>query len=451
MRPLISAAMALVLACASNGADGFDANDFETNWHQWRGPHADGSSDSADPPVRWGPDQNIRWKVAIPGRGSATPVVWGHQIIILTAIKTDRRRDGVTAPQSPAREQPNGRRRGGFGGPPPSHFYQFVVSSYDRKTGDRLWEKVLVEQVPHEAGHPTNSFASASPVTDGERIFVSFGSRGVFCLDMNGDIKWKHQIGEMQTRARFGEGSSPALHGNTLVIPWDHEGQSFLIALDATTGDEKWNVERDERTTWTTPYITEFGGRTQVVMNGTQVRSYDLATGELIWECGGQATNPIPCPVRIDDDVICMTGYRGYAIYAIPLDATGDVTDSDEISWIRTDAAPYVASPTLYKGRLYFTKSREGIISSVDAKTGGEVIGQKRLPGISSVYASPVAAADRIYFTGRDGTTVVIKHAAELEVIATNKLDEGIDASPVILGKEMFLRGEKHLYCVTSL
>ena len=163
-----------------------------------------------------------------------------------------------------------------------------------------------------------------------------------------------------------------------------------------------------------------------------------------------QASNPIPSPVMYEGLVYCMTGYRGYAIYAIPLNAQGDITDTDKIAWHAKEAAPYVLSPVLYKGQLYFTKSRNAVLLSRDAKTGDMLIDETRLPGIDSFYASPVAAADRIYFTGRNGTTLVLKHGPELDVLATNKLDEGIDASPALVGSELFLRGEKHLYCIAA-
>jgi outer membrane protein assembly factor BamB len=424
------------------------ANEFAANWHQWRGPNANGSSLSANPPVQWGPDQNIKWKVEVPGKGYSTPIIWENRIIILTAIKTDRKPE-QTADES-ASQQPAEQPRRGLSEPVPTTLYQFAVICYDRQTGERLWQTVAAEQVPHEGGHSTNSFASSSPVTNGQRIYVSFGSRGVYCLDMDGKEIWNRDLGRMQTRASFGEGSSPTLHGDTLVVPWDHEDQSSLIALDATNGQTRWKTERDERTTWATPLVVEHGGRTQVVTNGNRVRSYDLETGELIWECGGQVDNPIPSPVLQDDMVICMTGYRGNAIYAIPLSATGDITDTDKVVWSRTDAAPYVASPTLYKGQLYFTKSRNNLVSSLTAKTGDVLIDQQRLPDIETIYSSPVAAADRVYFTDRDGTTVVLKHGSTFEVLATNELGEGVDASPAIIGNEMFVRGEKHLYCLVS-
>lgn len=441
------------------------ANDFYAlsahNWHQWRGPNANGASDSANPPVEWDESKNIKWKVEIPGKGSSTPIVWQDRVFVLTAIQTDRQIEGAAgaAEQQTAQQEPpaergrRGRRgRGRFGGgPPPTNFYQFVVICYDRQTGEQIWQQIAAEEVPHEAGHNTNTFASYSPTTDGENLYVSFGSRGIYCFDMDGNPQWNRNFGKMRTTAQFGEGSSPALHGDTLVVPWDHEGDSFIVALDAKTGKEKWKVDRDERTTWSTPLFVEYNDRTQVITNGAnRVRSYDLATGELIWECGGQTGNPIPSPVRHDDLVVCMTGWRRSAIYAIPLNATGDITDSDAIAWHNTEAAPYVPSPVLYKGQLYFVKNRDGILSSREAKTGDELIGQTRLPGIRSLYASPVAAADRIYFTGRDGTSLVLKHGEKLDVLATNKLDEGIDASPALVGNELLLRGEKHLYCIVA-
>jgi outer membrane protein assembly factor BamB len=224
-----------------------------------------------------------------------------------------------------------------------------------------------------------------------------------------------------------------------------------VVALDANTGSERWRVNRDERTTWATPLVVEHDGRTQLVMNGSnRVRSYDLADGELIWECGGQAANPIPSPLTTNGLVYCMTGYKGFAVYAIPLNATGDISDSDVIPWHRTDSGPYVSSPVLYKGVIYHSKDRKPIVSSLDAVTGKPRINQKRLDDIRAIYASPVAAADRVYFTGRGGTTVVISHSDKLEVLATNKLDEGIDASPALVGNELYLRGEKHLYCIAE-
>ena len=414
------------------------------NWPQWRGPENSGSSLIADPPVHWGLDRNLRWKVEIPGKGSSTPIVWEDRVFILTAIPTEREQE---EPDSQANGDANANLQFGTG-PKPTNYFQYVVLCYDRASGAEKWRRVAIEAVPHEAGHLTNTYASSSPVTDGRRLFVSFGSRGIYCFDLDGNQLWQQNLGQMETRREFGEAASPALHGETLVVPWDHEGQSFIAALDANTGQILWKTDRDEPSTWATPLIVEHEGRQQVITNGTIVRSYDLQTGELIWSCGGQVSNPIPCPMRQDGVVYCMTGYRGNAVYAISLDAKGDVTDTDRVVWSREDAAPYVSSAALYQGRIYLTKSRSGILSILDAKTGQAIVDQHRLNGLDTLYASLVAAAGRVYLSSREGTTVVLRAADKVDVIATNELGETIDASPAIVDNQMFIRGAKHLFCI---
>ena len=197
--------------------------------------------------------------------------------------------------------------------------------------------------------------------------------------------------------------------------------------------------------------MTEAAGRTQVIINGpNRTRSYDIETGDVIWECGGQTVNPIPSPIRNGDVVLCMSGYRGEALYAISLDATGDVTDSAAVAWSRNRGTPYVPSALLMSGRLYFTKGNTGILTILDAATGEAHIDQDRLTGIDSIYASPVGAAGKVYITSRDGATLVIADAPELEVLATNDLGEPVDASPAIVGSRIYIRGESNLYCISE-
>jgi outer membrane protein assembly factor BamB len=444
---LSSVVVAFVFA-AGVAADEFEQEKLK-HWHQWRGPLSEGTAPLADPPVDWSEDKNVQWKVPIPGRGSASPIVWGDRVFILTAIPRDGAAPATASAAPEPREQRSAEGRGRGRREARQGAVQYAILCLDRNTGQEMWRKVAIEAVPHEGGHQTNTFASGSPITDGKHLYVSFGSQGIYCYDLDGNLKWKRDLGKMQTRNQFGEGASPALYKDTLVIPWDQEANSNIIALDAGSGDTRWKTDRDERTTWATPRIVEHKGVVQVIANGSnRVRSYDLADGRVIWECGGQASNPIPSPVVMGEIVYCMTGYRGYAVYAIPLDSMGDVTDSDKIAWSRTDAGPYVSSPVLYQGQLYFTKGRDAVLSSLDAATGEPLIEQVRLPGLNSMYASPVAAADRIYFTSREGATIVLKHGPKLDVLAVNRLDEGIDASPALVGKQIFLRGESHLYCI---
>ncbi|MCA8997599.1 MAG: PQQ-binding-like beta-propeller repeat protein [Planctomycetaceae bacterium] len=441
-------AVSVVLAVSSLGIaeDDFSPQSVQ-NWAQWRGPHFNGTSPEGTPPITWSETENIRWQRDIPGRGSGSPIIWGNQLFLVTAVATDKQAENL--PEKPAKEQAGGRR---LALDAPTVYYQFIVMCLDRMTGETIWEHVAREAVPHEGGHPTNTFASGSPVTDGKRLYVSFGTYGVYCYDLNGELKWSRDLGKMETRNDFGEANTPALYGNTLVIPWDHEQQSFIVALDAKTGETNWKVDRDEPTTWATPLITTADGVTQVVTNGTnRVRSYNIQNGELLWECGGQATNPIACPVRYENLAIAMTGYRGYAIYAVPLSARGDVTDSDRIAWKRTDTGPYISSPMLSNGTLYVTKGRDAIVSGLNPHSGETIIEQTRIPGLGTLYASPVSAAGRLYYTDREGTTVVLEDGPELKVLATNHLKEVIDASPAIIGRQMYLRGEHRVFCVEDL
>lgn len=421
-----------------------------TSWPQWRGPLATGVSPDGNPPTTWDAETNVRWKRAIPGRGISTPIIWGDKLFVTTAVPTDRQpADSETAvrnepePDGPPREGRRRRRRA-----PPQNVHSFEVFCLDRLTGDEIWHRVATEAVPIESGHSTNTFASASPVTDGTHLYVSFGSYGVFCFTLDGDPVWERDFGDMQTRAAFGEGASPALYDDTLVVNWDHEGQSFITAVDAKTGGNRWKKQRDERTTWVTPLIVEAADRTQVIVNGSnRTRSYDLESGEVIWECGGQVGNPIPTAVVHKGVAYCMSGYRGAAIYAIKLDSQGDVTGTDSVVWHSSRGAPYVPSPLLLDGRLYFTKSNNGIFSILDASTGKALVDQDRLSGIDAIYASPVAAAGKIYLMSRDGVGLVLRAGEEVDILATNNLGEGVDASPAIVGDQLYLRGEKHLYC----
>jgi outer membrane protein assembly factor BamB len=442
----------VALICALSFLMGMDdaGSDYDRYWPQWRGPRATGVAPYGNPPVEWSEQKNLRWKIEIPGKGLASPIVWDDKIFILTAIETDK----LIQPQAGDETQPEetGNRRGRRGGIQPSNVLKFGVMAINRRDGKFLWQRTAREEAPHEGTHDTGSWASPSGVTDGTYFFAYFGSRGLYCYDLRGKLRWEKDFGDMATRNSFGEGSSPALYGNTLVVNWDHEGQSFVVALDKNTGKELWRADRDEPTSWATPLIVEHNGKPQVIVSATnRVRSYDLAAGNLIWECGGMTVNSIPSPVHEDGIVYVTSGFRGSSLQAIRLaDAKGDITGSKAVIWKHDRDTPYVPSPLLYKDNLYFLKVNTEILSCFNAKTGEAYYSQQRLEGIQGVYASPVAASDRIYFAGRNGASVVIKHGSTLEVLATNTLDDKFDASPAIVGDQLFLRGHKYLYCIAS-
>jgi outer membrane protein assembly factor BamB len=409
------------------------------NWPHWRGPLANGTAPKADPPLKWDDKTNIKWKAALPGRGSATPIVWGDRIFIATAIDTGKKANPYDLPkpnpQFPVKTTPS------------MTYYQWVILCFDRETGKERWRQIAAEAVPHEGHHDTHSYAAYSPTTDGKHLYVSFGSRGVYCYDLVGKQIWKRDLGSMHTRLGWGEGASPALHGDSLVVNFDQESGSFFACLDARTGETRWKIDRDEVTTWATPLIVEHKGRTQVIVPATNhVRSYDLKDGSLIWTGGEMTTNCIPSPVATHSTVYVMSGYKGATAYAISLDAIGDVGNKQ--LWKYGKGTPYVPSPALVGDRLYFTQSNEALLTCLDIKTGKPLIDRARLDGLSSLYASPICAAGRIFITGRDGTTLVLKQSDQLELLATNQLDDPMDASPVAVGRQLFLRGAKFLYCI---
>ena len=413
------------------------------NWPQWRGPLATGTAPHGDPPLVWNEAEgkNIRWKTRIPGRGHSTPIVWDDFIFLATAIAS-----GEPLPPRPSTAP------GNHDNLPVTHRHRFLALAVSRSSGKILWQKTLREALPDEQGHYTASLASNAPVTDGQHLFVFFGSFGLYCLDFAGQLIWEADFGTMQSLHGHGEGSSPALYKDTLIIVWDHEGESFIVALDKKTGKERWKVMRNEVTSWATPIIVEHAGKAQVIVSGTsRVRGYDLASGRVLWECGGLSANVVASPVSADGMVFAGSSYDKRALLAIRLEgAEGDITGTDQIAWTRSRGTPYVPSLLLYDGGLYFLSHYQGILSRVDASTGEDRPGPFRLPGIKNVYSSPVAAAGRVYVTDLEGTTVVVSSGDVPRPLAVNSLSESVSASAAIAGRHLYLRGEKHLYCLAE-
>ena len=411
----------------------------ERYWPQWRGPYATGVSKYADPPTEWSETKHIRWKVEIPGRGSSSPVVWGDRVFVLSAVPAGQAGDASHAPR---------------GGVRPRDVHRFIVLAIDRRTGNVVWERTAREAQPHEASHQDNgTYASSSAITDGQHVYAWFESQGMYVYDMDGKLIWEKDLGDKRMRNQFGEGSTPVLYGDRLVIVWDHiAGPSFVVALDKRTGTEFWRVERQEIDTWATPLVVEVDGRPQVIVSGkNRLKSYDLETGQIVWESPGVTMNPIPSPVYGDGMVFVTSGFQGNNLKAIRLaDARGDITGSSAIVWTLDRDTPYVPSPLLYDGILYLLKTNSGILSAFDAKTGKPHYQLQRLEGMPEVFASPVGAQGRVYVTGRDGISLVIKNAPTFEVLAKNALDDGFDASPALVDGEIYLRGYKSLYCIAA-
>ncbi|MEO8351475.1 MAG: PQQ-binding-like beta-propeller repeat protein, partial [Chthoniobacteraceae bacterium] len=291
-----------------------------------------------------------------------------------------------------------------------------------------------------------------SPITDGEHVFAFFGSHGLYCLDFEGKVVWEKDLGDMETKHAHGEGSSPALFDNTLIVNWDHEGPSFVVALDKRTGEQLWKVDRDEPTSWSTPYILQHEGKTQVVIAAAnRIRAYDLKDGKVLWECGGLSHNVVASPVSENGIVVAGSSYEKQAILGIRLaGSSGDITGTDQVAWIRFRDTSYVPSLLLHKGLVYYLRHYQGVFTCIDIKTGKEIYARLRFPNINNVYSSPVAAKDRIYVTSLEGNTLVFTAGPDPKPLATNHLDDTFSASAALIGKELILRGEKSLYCIAE-
>jgi outer membrane protein assembly factor BamB len=456
----IAAGCALTALVLSSSSALWAKSEADKNWPQWRGPFQNGVAPSAEPPTTWSESENIKWKIALPGSGNSTPIIWDDKIFIQAAIPTGKKSEAAKTESNTQPAPPPGERgprgpgggRGRMGGPPPSEIQQFVLLCIDRNTGKTLWQQVAKEELPHEGFREGDgSFASPSGLTDGKNVYAYFGSHGLYSYDMSGKLLWSQDLGKMRIAMGFGEGSSPTIYKDALIVNWDNEDGSFITALDKSTGKTLWKQKREEHTSWATPLVVEHGGKTEVVTAATgKIRSYDISNGKLLWECGGLTRNVIPSPVADSEKVYCISGFQGSSLLAIKLGGSGDLTGSDSIAWTYKKSTPYVPSPLLYDGKLYFYAVNNGRLSCLDSKSGQVLIDAETLDDLSGVYASPLGAAGRVYLPGRNGVTIVLKQSDKVEKLASNKLDDKFDASPAAVGKELFLRGRQNLYCIAA-
>lgn len=391
-------------------------------WPTWRGPDSTGAARSGNPPITWSENENIKWKVEMPGESLSSPVIWENKIFFLTALKVDG-----------------------------ADIHKFDIVCLNRSNGKILWQKTATQDAPHEGHHESSSFASYSPVTDGKYVWASFGSRGLYCYNMDGNLKWSKPLIKMSKRRAFGEGSSAALAGDAVIVVCDHEGDSVIFAFNKETGDLLWRKDRDEGTNWATPVAAEVDGKMQVVTCASNaIRSYDVNNGEIIWQSSGMTESVIPTPVVGHGMIFCMSGFRGSALHAIELGNTGDLNNTDAVAWKMSEGTAYVPSAVLLGDKLFFCASdrNTGIVSCYDAKTGKALYSKQRLDGINMIYASFVGVGDKVYVAGRNGTIAVLKNSDTFEILATNKLEDGFDATPAIVGDELYLKGRKNFYCI---
>ncbi|MCB1041594.1 MAG: PQQ-binding-like beta-propeller repeat protein [Acidobacteria bacterium] len=395
------------------------------DWHQWRGPNATGAVEKSGFPTVFSESGGVAWKTPLPGFGLSTPVVANGTAFLTSAV--------IVEDQQPLPE------------------VAFLVMGVRLTDGEVVWQREVNKTVPAEGTHKDASWASPSAVTNGSVVVASFGSQGIYTLDLSGQILWSTDLGDMQTRRGFGEGSSPVIANDLVIINWDHEGDSFIAALGLKDGKLRWKKSRDEVTSWSTPLWVNHAGTDQVIVSATgSTRGYRLDDGEVIWSLPGMTLNTIPSPIFADGMVYLMSGFRGNALQAFELKkAQGDMTES-LLTWSKDRDTPYVPSAVLHRGLLYYLKHNTAVLTCVDAKNGELAYGPQRVEGLSNVYASLVASDDRVLVVGRDGKIAVLAHGKEMEIKSLNQLDDRFDASPAISGDTLLLRGHKNLYAIAA-
>lgn len=419
------------------------------NWPQFRGPKAWGIPE-VEPqglPDTWSATDNVLWKTDLPGRGWSSPVVWGNKVFLTTVVslgETEAPKKGLY-----------------FGGerPKPSETpQQWKVYCLDLNSGKVLWDKMVHEGPPAGAIHIKNSYASETPVTDGKRLCCYFGNLGVFCFDLDGNELWSQRWTPHKTRLGWGTAASPVLYKDRVYIVNDNDEESYLVCLDAATGDQIWRVERQEKSNWATPYIWENELRTEIITPGTgKCRAYDLS-GNLLYEFGGMSGITIAQPYAKDGLLYVSSGYvmdKKKPLMALRAGASGDISLGDDetsnryIAWCQKDGAPYNPTTLVYKGLLYVLLDR-GFFACYDPRTGEMVYDKQRLPEGKGFTVSPWAYDDKIFCLNEDGKTFVIKAGREFEILGTHDLgeDDMCMASPAILGDKLLIRTSARLYCM---
>lgn len=436
-------AMVLAPAGAGNGAGK------GSNWAQWRGPDSQGVSTEQGLPSTWDEQTNIRWKAAIPGRGFSQPVIWGNRLFLTSDIEGAAEPTGYKPPKRIIEGQE-------FVHPDWSgvdRLHTFKTLCLDRDTGKIVWEQTSYEGKVYDYRHKRGNYAAPSPVTDGKLVYTYFGSEGVYCYDFRGRLIWKQSLGKIGTIG-MGVGTSPVIYENLLIVLADQEfdgTDSFMVALDRKTGREVWRVKRPVQASWATPVIVRTPTRDELVTSGNEwLIGYDPATGKEYWRATGVRSHAIATPLVGHGLVIFSSGFPSKAIIAVRPGGSGNIDGTDRIVWKYNKGTAYVPSPILY-GDYVYLMSDAGIMTCLEAKTGKVVYEGGRVPVATKFYgASPVAFDGRILLTSDNGETFVIRAGPKHEVLGTNIIDEPVRTSIAIAGGRLFLRGEKHLYCIGS-
>ncbi len=412
-------------------------------WPQFRGSDSLGVVEDPRLPDTWSQTENVAWKTDIPGMGWSSPIVWGDKIFLTSVVATTE-----TEPVKKGLY---------FGGErkPPTDPHRWMVYCVDWKSGKIVWEKEVHRGIPAFSRHLKNSFASETPVTDGQRVYAYFGNIGLFCFDLKGKLLWSKKWDVVRTRFGWGTAASPVLHKERIYIVNDNEDKSYFTALDKKTGRVIWEAKREEGSNWATPYVWKNGLRTEIITPGSQrVRAYDL-NGKVLWEFSGMSTIAIPTPFSKFGLLYIASGYVGdqhRPVYAIKPGAAGDISlkpgerGNQYIAWYQPQAGPYNPSPIIY-GDYYYTLLDRGFFTCHDAKTGKEIYGKNRIGDAPAAFtSSPWAYNGKIFCLSEDGDTFVIQAGTEYKLVGKNSLDELCLATPAITRGSLIIRTASKLY-----
>lgn len=436
----------LVLIIA--GPAHLNAGPKNSNWSQWRGSDGSGVSMETNLPEEWSSNKNIKWKTPLSGSGNSSPIIWGNHIFLTAEI------EGEVVPGAQAAkhilEGEEYKHPDAVGA---DRHHTLKVMCLARDTGKLLWERTAYEGTVYDDRHRKSSHASPTPATDGKHVFAYFGTEGLYCYDFNGKQIWKTSPGPIATLG-MGTATSPVLFENLVILQCDEDNgeKSFIAAYDKKNGKEVWKMPRAVQVSWTTPLIVPTPQRAELITSGNEfIISYDPRTGKEWWRTKGHGSNAIASPLVGHGMVFIAAGYPLKRTLAIKLGANGELDSLDaNIVWRYNKGSAYVPSPILLGEHMYLTTDR-GQITCLDAKTGGVIYEGARLPVPATFTASPVAFGNRILLTSEDGDTFIIKAGTRHEVLATNSIEEPVFASPAISNGMIFIRGEKHLYCVSKM
>jgi outer membrane protein assembly factor BamB len=419
------------------------------DWPHWRGPAASGASSEAKLPERWSPTENIAWKAPLAGVGVSSPIVWRDHVFVTSQSGTGASRTGPRLGQGADATPGERSLGGGAAAATASQSLRFLIEAFRRTDGRRLWSYELPLEGPAATVHDKHNLASASPVTDGERVYAVFGSGQVVAVDMAGRQVWTRNLAAEfgAWDIQWGNGSSPILHRGALIMVAYHPAASYLIAMDAVTGKQRWKTDRPKGvTSYSTPLVVPAPQGDELIVNSSAgVEAYDPATGRELWHFAEPNQYPIPVAMHHAGVIYLTRGYRSGPYAAIRPGGRGDISKT-HVVWHVPTGAPYISSLVHYDGLLYMAGD-VGIVTCVDAKTG-ERVWRERLGGVYT--ASPVAGDGKIYLLSETGETLVLRAGRTPQVIARNAIDGRTLASPAIAGGRLFIRTDDHIIAISG-